>query len=353
MEQQERVLDISWATILKIAAALFCFYLIYLIRDILIWFIFALIISILFGPAVNFLRKRKVPRVLSTILVYVSIFGILGGLIYSIAPLFVSEIQQFTQFFPQYFEKIAPPLSGLGITAFESFENFTEAIEGWLTRASTNIFSAIFVVFGGIFYTLTIFAIAIFLSLEEKGVERVIGLLAPKKYEVYVLSLWEKSQLKISRWFGSRILLCIFVGLLTFVACYVLNIEYAVSFGLLAGILDIIPIIGPIITGMIIIAFLVLEGLWIKALFILIIFILIQQIEGNILNPILTKKFIGIPAVLVIIALIIGGKLWGILGAILTIPLFGLFYEFLRDFLRKRKERDHSLPSLPAQDARE
>ena len=353
MEQQERVLDISWATILKIAAALFCFYLIYLIRDILIWFIFALIISILFGPAVNFLRKRKVPRVLSTILVYVSIFGILGGLIYSIAPLFVSEIQQFTQFFPQYFEKIAPPLSGLGITAFESFENFTEAIEGWLTRASTNIFSAIFVVFGGIFYTLTIFAIAIFLSLEEKGVERVIGLLAPKKYEVYVLSLWEKSQLKISRWFGSRILLCIFVGLLTFVACYVLNIEYAVSFGLLAGILDIIPIIGPIITGMIIIAFLVLEGLWIKALFILIIFILIQQIEGNILNPILTKKFIGIPAVLVIIALIIGGKLWGILGAILAIPLFGLFYEFLRDFLRKRKERDYSLPSLPAQDARE
>ena len=351
MEQQERVLDISWATILKIAAALFCFYLIYLIRDILIWFIFALIISILFSPAVNFLGKRKVPRVLSTILVYVSIFGILGGLIYSIAPLFVSEIQQFTQFFPQYFEKIAPPLSGLGITAFESFENFTEAIEGWLTRASTNIFSAIFVVFGGIFYTLTIFAIAIFLSLEEKGVERVIGLLAPKKYEVYVLSLWEKSQLKISRWFGSRILLCIFVGLLTFVACYVLNIEYAVSFGLLAGILDIIPIIGPIITGMIIIAFLVLEGLWIKALFILIIFILIQQIEGNILNPILTKKFIGIPAVLVIIALIIGGKLWGILGAILTIPLFGLFYEFLRDFLRKRKERDHSLPSLPAQGA--
>jgi len=54
---------------------------------------------------------------------------------------------------------------------------------------------------------------------------------------------------------------------------------------------------------------------------------------------------------LVIIALIIGGKLWGILGAILTIPLFGLFYEFLRDFLRKRKERDHSLPSLPAQGA--
>jgi len=340
MDQQERVLDISWGTILKIALASLCFYLIYLIRDILIWLIFALIISILFSPAVNFLRKRKVPRVLSTILIYVGVFGIFGSLIYLVAPLFVSEIQQFSQLFPQYFEKIAPPLSGLGIEAFESLENFTKAIEDWLTRASANIFSAITAVFGGIFSTITIFAIAIFLSLEEKGVERVIGVLAPKKYEIYVLNLWEKSQVKISRWFGSRILLCIFVGLLTFVACYVLNIEYAVSFGLLAGILDIIPIIGPIIAGMIIVAFLFLEGLWIKALFILIIFILIQQIEGNILNPILTKKFIGIPAVLVLVALMIGGKLWGILGAVLTIPLFGIIFEFSRDFLRKRKEKE-------------
>lgn len=336
----EKVLDISWGTILKIAIALFSFYLIYLIRDILIWLIFALIISILFSPAIDFLRRRKIPRVLSAILVYVSIFGMLGGVIYLVAPPFVLEIQQFTQLFPQYFEKISPPLSSLGITAFENFETFTGSVEEWLTRASSNIFSAVFAVFGGIFSTITIFAIAIFLSIEERGVEKVIGLLAPKKYEVYVLSLWERSRVKISRWFASRILLSIFVGLLTFVACYILNIKYAVSFGLLAGILDVIPIIGPVIAGMIIVASLAFEGLWIKALFILIIFVLIQQIEGNILTPILTKKFIGLSPVLVIIALMIGGRLWGVLGAVLAVPLFGLFYEFLRDFLKERKGRE-------------
>ncbi len=341
-----RTLDITWGTILKIAAAFLCFYFIYLIRDILIWIIFALIISVLFNPAINFLQKRKFPRVLATILIYVGIFGILGFLIYLISPAFVSEIQQFTQLFSQYFEKVAPPLKGLGIEAFESFELFTEALQGWLLKASSSIFNAISAIFGGIFSTVTIFAIAIFLSLEEKGVERVIGLLSPKKSEAYILTLWGKCQSKISGWFGARILSCIFVGLMAFLACYLFNLKYAVSFGFLAGILDIIPIIGPIVAGAIIVIFTTLDS-WLKALFILIVFILIQQIEGNILTPVLTKKFVGLPSVLVLIALMIGGKLWGILGAILAIPLAGIIYEFLRDFLKKRKEGYPSSTILP------
>jgi len=346
-----RTLDITWGTILKIATAFICFYFIYLMKDILIWLIFALIISVLFNPAINFLQKRKFPRILATILIYVSIFGILGFLIYLMAPVFISEIQQFTQLFPQYFEKVAPPLKGLGIEAFENFEVFTEAFQGWLLRASSSIFNAISAIFGGIFSTVTIFAIAIFLSLEEKGVERAIGLLSPKKSEAYILNLWGRCQSKVSGWFGARILSCIFVGLTAFLACYLFNLKYAASFGFLAGILDIIPIIGPIVAGIIIVIFTALDS-WLKALFILIAFILIQQIEGNILTPVLTKKFVGLPPVLVLIALMIGGKFWGILGAILAIPLAGIIYEFIRNFLKKRKESYDSLSTpVPPQES--
>ena len=101
----EKVLDISWETILKIALAFFIFYIIYLVRDILVWFLFAIIISLIFDPAINFLQKLKIPRLLASIFIYVSIFGILGLLIYFTVPLFISEIQQFSQLFPQYFEK--------------------------------------------------------------------------------------------------------------------------------------------------------------------------------------------------------------------------------------------------------
>jgi len=332
----EKILDISWGTILKIGIAFFGFYILYLIRNILIWFIFALIISVLFNPAIDFLQKRRVPRPVATIFIFIFIFGILGLLIYLIAPVFISEIQQFTKLFPQYFEKFAPPLKELGLEAFESFEIFTKSFQEWLIQASASIFSALAAIFGGIFTTLTIFILAIFLSLEERGVERAIGILSPRKQEAYILDLWKSCQTKVSGWFGTRILCSLFVGLLTYLALYLFKIDYPFALALFAGFTNIIPIIGPIIAGLIIAIITALDS-WLKALLILIVFILIQQIEGNILTPILAKKFIGLPPVLVLISLMIGGKLWGILGAILAIPLAGIIFEFTRDFLKKRK----------------
>lgn len=333
----EKVLDISWGTILKIAIAFICFYILYLIRDILVWVIFAIIISVLFNPAIIFLHRLRIPRVLSVIFIYVAIFGAIGLVIYWMAPMFISEIQQFSQLFPQYFERIAPPLKELGIEAFESMESFTQTLGVMLQRASADILSALAIIFGGIGSTIFILAIALFLSLEEKGVERVLGLFSPKKYEASILSIWERSQAKVSSWFGARILTCLFVGIAVFITLQLFNVKYALSLAFLAGILDFIPILGPIIAGAVAFMFVALDS-WLKAIFVLIIFILIQQIEGNILTPALTKKFVGLPPVLVLVSLAIGAKLLGILGAILAIPLAGILFEFLRDFLKKRKE---------------
>ncbi|MFH1462670.1 MAG: AI-2E family transporter [bacterium] len=333
----ERVLDVSWATILKISLAFVCFYIIYLVRDILIWFIFALIISVLFNPAVNLLQKLKIPRVLSVISIYVFIFGILGLIIYWMAPMFITEIQQFSQLFPQYFEKIAPPLRGLGIEAFESMESFTQALGQMLQKASSDILSALAIFFGGLGSTIFVLSIALFLSLEEKGMEKIVGLLSPKRYESYVLSLWEKSQAKVSGWFGSRILTSLFVGVAVYIALSLFNVKYSLSLALLSGVLDFIPVLGPIVAGVVAFVFVALDS-WLKAIFVLITFILIQQIEGNIISPVLTKKFVGLPPALVLVSLAIGAKLAGILGAVLVIPLAGILFEFLRDFLKKRKE---------------
>jgi len=328
-----QVLDISWGTILKIAIAFLGFYILYLVKDILILIIFAVIISILFNPAINFLH----PRVLAVSFAYITVFGILGLVIYYILPMLVSEIQQFSQLFPQYFGKIAPPLKELGIKAFENMETFTQVLAGFLQKASANILSAISIIFGGIGATIFVLVIALFLSLEEKGVERALGLLSPKRHEALILNLLEKSQTKVSGWFGSRILTCFFVGITFFITLQLFNVKYAFSLALIAGILDFIPILGPIVAGAIAFLFVALDSLP-KALFVLIALILIQQVEGNILTPALTKKFVGLPPVLVLISLAIGGKLFGLLGAILAPPFAGVIYEFSRDFLRKKKE---------------
>ena len=120
----EKTLDVSWRTILKISVTVVIFYVLFSIRDILIWFIFALTISVLFNPAINFLQKRKIPRLLGVIVVYVGIFGLFTFLIFLVVPLFSSEIRTFLETFPQYFERISPPLRGLGFQAFENMENF-------------------------------------------------------------------------------------------------------------------------------------------------------------------------------------------------------------------------------------
>lgn len=336
MTDQSRVLDISWETIFKLAFAGAAFYILFLIRDILIWLVFALIISVLFNPAVKFLRKFM-PRALAVILIYVAIFGIIGLSIYMIVPVFIAEINQFSQNFLSYFEKIAPPFRGLGIEAFESLEKFTTALETQLSAVSSSFFSALVLIFGGVFSTLTILSIALFLSLEEDGLDKVIKALSPKRYEAVVLSILEKSEAKVSGWFGARILCSIFIGIMTFLICYVLSINYAVSFGLFSAIFNFIPFVGPIIAGGMI-AIIVAADSWLKAIFFVVAYILIQQIEGNILTPVLTKKFIGLPPALVIVALLIGGKLWGLMGALLAIPIAGILFEFLRDFLKRRKE---------------
>jgi len=332
-----RVLDISWGTILKIGIGVLGFYVLYLIRDILIWLIFALIISILFNPTIDFLQRRRIPRVVAVVLVYLFAFGLISFIIYSIIPLFISEISNFSQVFPQYFEKISPPLKGLGLPAFENLENFLNVLGGNLEKMAANIFNTLFAIFGGIFSTIFVLTVALFLSLEEKAVERALILLFPKKYEAYALSLWEKCEKKVGGWFLSRILGCLFVGALSYIAFLLFNTKYAFSLGLLAAITNFIPVVGPIIAGVVIFIIVSLDN-FLRGIFVLLIFILIQQIENNILTPLLSKKFIGLSPILVLLSIAIGGVLWGILGAILAIPLFGILFEFLRDFLKKRKE---------------
>ena len=341
-QENKNVLNISWETILRISVAIVCFYIIYAVKDILIWFVFALVISVLLNPIIDFLQRFKVPRILGVILVYLGFFGTFSILLYLIIPLFVHEVQQFIEFLPQYIENISPVLRGLGFKAFEDVEALVNAFGGTLEMMASNIFNSLFVIFGGIFTTLFVITTALFLSLEEKVIEKTLMVLFPKKYEAYSLNLWGRCQKKISAWFGARLLACLFVGVATYITLLLFNVPYPFTLGLFAGVFNFVPYIGPLLTG--IIFFLLIFPIEVlKAIFVLIAFGLIQQIEGSILSPILMKKIVGLSPVLVLVALVIGGKLWGILGAILVIPLVGILFEFSKEFLKKRREKESTV----------
>jgi len=337
--KHEKVLDLSWDTIFKIALSILLFYFFLQIKDVVIWFVFAIIISILFNPSIDFLKKIKIPRAVGASIIYILAFGTLSLTFYSVIASLVSELEQFSQVVPSYLKEISPLLRDFGIEAFDSIENFINTIKGSLSELTTAVFNASFAFFGGIFTTLFVVTMAFFLSLEEKIIDRAVFLIFPKRYEKYALSLWKRSQKQVSGWFLSRILSCIFVGSATYISALILGIRYPLSFGLVAGIFNFIPYIGPLVSSVFFFLVTVMDGFG-KAIFIVIIFTIIGLIENGILNPVLSKKFIGLSPVIVILSLSIGGILWGVLGAFLAVPLAGITFQFVKEFLEKKKQEE-------------
>ena len=336
---QEHTLDISWGTVTKVFISIFVFYIIYLSREVALWFLFALAISVLLDPAINSLIKVRIPRIISILIVYLSIFGILGLLIYLSAPAFISEIRQFVKYLPGYFEQINPVLKQFGIDTAQNFDEFTNVVVSNLQQSSQSIIKALMVFFGGIASAASILTMAFFLSLEDKGVEKSLLLLSPSRYENQIKNIFERVQKKVSGWFLARLLACIFVGAASYIVFFIFGVKYAFILALISGFLNFIPYIGPWITSVLLIVLIaVSSGSWLTALYVLISITIVQEIENKLLTPLLMKKMADFPPVLVLISLLLGAKLFGFLGMIFAVPVFGIIYEFIKEFLEKKKE---------------
>ena len=336
---QEHTLDISWGTVTKVFISIFVFYIIYLSREVALWFLFALAISVLLDPAINSLIKVRIPRIISILIVYLSIFGILGLLIYLSAPAFISEIRQFVKYLPGYFEQINPVLKQFGIDTAQNFDEFTNVVVSNLQQSSQSIIKALMVFFGGIASAASILTMAFFLSLEDKGVEKSLLLLSPSRYENQIKNIFERVQKKVSGWFLARLLACIFVGVASYIVFFIFGVKYAFILALISGFLNFIPYIGPWITSVLLIVLIaVSSGSWLTALYVLISITIVQEIENKLLTPLLMKKMADFPPVLVLISLLLGAKLFGFLGMIFAVPVFGIIYEFIKEFLEKKKE---------------
>jgi len=330
------MLDLTWRSLFKVAVALILFYVIYLLRSVFVWVLLSLIISTLVNPLIGILEKRKIHRAGASIIVYFSILLVMVLIVYIVVPPMIAESQVFSSGFSGYFAGIPGFLSTLGIGSFASIASLSSGLNEGLVKLSSNIFNIFASLFGSIMAGITVFVLALFMSIEEKEITRGLRLVSPREFEEEVLKRWDRIKNQVVMWFGSRLLSCLCVALMTFVLCVALKIKFALFLAILAGLLNIVPMIGPIISGIVLVLF-ALDSLP-KFVLALIFTIIIQQIESNILTPILTKKMVGLPNVLVLLSILAGGILGGIVGAILAIPLAGILFEGLKDYFNKRKE---------------
>ena len=337
MKNEIEMIDVTWRAILKVIAAIILFWIIYLLKDVIVWILLALFISIIFNPLIDFIEKKKIKRVFATILVYFSSLLIIALMLLVIIPPLVTEVQYFSATFSQYFDKLPILLDKLGLNSLEGITSLNSSLNDSIIKMSSNILNIFTSLFGSIFAGLTIFVLSIFMSLEEKEIIKGLNLITPKGFEEQVLERWKRSQHQVVAWFGSRILSCICVALMTFLLCVFLKIKFALALALLAGVLNMIPMIGPIIAAVVLIGVALTVSIP-KAIIAGIFTIIIQQVESNVLMPILAKKMVGMSSVLVLISILVGGILGGIIGAVLAIPIAGIVFEGVKDYFNHKKK---------------
>lgn len=185
---------------------------------------------------------------------------------------------------------------------------------------STNVISATFSVFSNIAGLLSILVLSIYMSLDWQNLKKhFLGFFKrPLREEVF--ETLEEVERDIAKWVRGELLLMTIIGVLSFIGLVLLGIDYPLALGLIAGMLEAIPIIGPIISAVLasIIGF---ADSPIKGLTALALFTLIQQLENNLLVPKIMQEVSGFSPLVIFLALLIGSTFFGITGALLAVPM--------------------------------
>lgn len=337
MNNNVQTINISTSTIFRIILILLSLIFLYLIRDILLIVFVSVIIAAAINGPVSWLQNRRVPRLLGVVFIYLLLFLLFALVITLIFPSLAEQIKQLTTILPDFTEKL-----GVGFEEIRerfgvegNLESILRRVSQGLSQATSNVFGTIVNVFGGLFSAVVVLVISFYLAVQERGVKRFLVSLTPNEHQRYVADLIERIQKKIGGWLRGQLLLMAIVGFLIFLGLYFLGIKYALTLALLAGLLEIIPYIGPVFAAIpaIILAFFQSPFL---ALLVIILFIVVQQLENYLIVPQVMRKAVGLSPIIVIVTMLIGAKLAGILGIILAVPLTAAIAEVFKDIQEAR-----------------
>jgi len=321
-ESKTRI-DISWLSILRVFAVLFGFYLVFLIRDIIAILFMVFIFVAALNPVVTKLQKKGLPRIAAVTFVFVSILLLIGaGSTLMFQPL-INQINDLAKAIPANVGKAVPALEGLlnSTNLFETISSGLQQFTGAITSFSANVVSTTLGVLGVLFTAFTIMVLTFYLLLEEASLKNFVDNVIPPKYKNELIRVLDKISLKMGSWVRGQILLMVIIGIIYYVALVILKIESPLALAVWGGLTEVVPFIGPILGGVPAVIVALLTGTPLQALFVVLVIIIIQQVEGQFLVPKVMQKAVGLSPVIVIIALLIGGKLLGIIGALLAIPV--------------------------------
>lgn len=337
MDDRKVVIEFSFKTILWVLFAVLALWLVITLKDVLVMVLLSFILATAITPFVDFLQKKKVPRTISVAGVILAVIGLIYLVIRLIVPPFASEMTnilsnrtEYVNKITSYFQHLSPVLRD-NITV--SLNNFLGSfgslnLDGFMSGARG--------IFNSIMELIVILVLSFYLLQNNKGVQGAIVSYIPKQHQSRILALYRKISEKMSQWMRGQIFLGLIIFLVNLVGLSILKVNYALSLAVIAGLLEVLPIIGPIVAGGLAVLIALTQSP-LLALIVLAWYLLVQQLENHILVPQIMKKSLGLNPVVIILSILIGGKLLGVIGILVAVPVAAVVGVLMEEFVKKQE----------------
>lgn len=321
-----------------------------IITDTIYTILISAILAYLLNPIVNFFEKHKISRGLGVLFIYLVIIGIILVLSFLVIPKTVKEMKRLLLVLPSYIGELSGVIDRIYAKYIANMDNMPpifksieevilkniNGIEAMIVTSISKFIEGIISTFSKVI-SLILIPILTFYFLKDKDYfKNKLYLAIPKKRRKEVKGLFLEIDRALGQFIRGRLLLALYVGIATTILLLILNVDFAIVIGMLTGIADIIPYFGPFI-GFLPAIFFALLNSPIKALWVAILFVGIQWVENNVLAPKIIGESTGIHPITVLLALIIGGGVFGVMGMVFSIPtvaiikiLFGFFMDLVR-----------------------
>ncbi|MBI5466496.1 MAG: AI-2E family transporter [Candidatus Kerfeldbacteria bacterium] len=325
-----RNINVSFVVLLKIVLMILALYFLYQVLDVLALVFVAIVLSTALDPWVDWFQRNHVPRSLAMLIIYFVLFVVISLVVVLMVPPLVAQLGQLASSFPYYYSKLAAGFSswetGAGDDISATLQQTLQSLGSSLANATSSVLSTVAGIFGGLVQFVVALVMTYYLVVDETGLKRFIRSLTPSRHQDYVWDLMSRIQRKLGLWLRGQLLLMLVVGVMTYIGLAILKafnlvqMDYILVLALWAALTEVVPYIGPVLGG-IPAVFLALAVSPIQALIVLGLYVLVQQLENNLLVPVIMKRAVGLNPIVSIVVILIGAKLGGIVGALICIPV--------------------------------
>lgn len=302
-------IEFSYRTVLFTLGLLGGMWVVIQIRDILFLLFVAFLLMTAIHPLVLMLEQIRIPRVLSILIVYVVVFGLFGVSLAGTIPVLVTQSTKLITDLPTFAARVLP---------------YWNIDVGMLTKQiapiSENIVGVTVGIFSNIITTLTTLVFTFYFLLERPRAEQVLIPLVGEDVTKRTITILRAIERQLGKWVRGELILMFSIGIFSYIGLIVLHVDFALPLAIIAGVLEIVPTIGPIVSAIpaILVALAVSPFL---ALTVAALYFIIQQTENNLLVPLVMKRTIGFSPLVTILSVMIGGRFAGVIGAVLAVPL--------------------------------